>query len=496
MNQSSESIETVVIVHGTFSNPVGSTGTSWWWPGSPFCSELNRAFEMQGHMARCWGHVDMTKSTPTSFMGVTLAGPGSSSFPFSWTGENLESQRRLAADSLRKYLADLQANSKIQRFHVIAHSHGGNVVTRAIRDMKVEPSKLGATVFLGTPFFGFDDEGKIRNTLRRINWPAAFLCVTLSLLSVSYHGKVLDFLSTNWRLWGLYFGLVIGLAYLLVVYYKGTWSPMRHVLGVNIVFPGDEAIGLLKKCAAVAMNPHILLHELFRDNENMKVGWKEALLSSCSRVKLVGKILEGLVMLSFMFSCRPYRPRFRMFFSSRLRGIRESFLYFRENPIDLELQGEVGLAADILAPSLLAASRFLFLPIDFTFGAIDWLFQIASRFSIWLGVRAAAKTAFGIDILASSFQLRKVADCPKNIRLQILAPEVQTKALVEIRSLDPLRVYVLQGLQSAEILATVNSVKTALQATDLLHAHYYRDEFVIKNMAQLIYSAPSDIRTE
>jgi alpha/beta hydrolase family protein DUF900 len=483
--KSSLPIETIVIIHGTFSNAAESLGIAWWWPGSSFCANLDRVLERQGIRARCWGHVEITNTRPIVFMGVPLIGPGSSSFPFSWTGENLESRRRQAADSLRRYLADLQNSPRVHKIHIIAHSHGGNIVTRAIRDMKAEPSKLGAVIFLGTPFFGFDDEGRIRDALRRINWPIVLLGAVLWAFMAYSHYAAARFILSNGRLGTLVLGLIVGLVYMLVDYYKELWTPLRRVRGVSIVFPGDEAVGLLKKCAAVALDPHIMLHEFLKDHPLMRVGRKEAFLSSCNRIKLVGSALEGLVMLGFMFFCRPYRPRFRLFFGPRIPGFRESFVYFKEDPPEVKILGigEEALAA-LFAPSLVAMSRFLFLPIDFIIGAFDWVFQILSRFSIWVGMRAAARKAFGIDILASAFQMTKVATSPEGVCQRIVEPEVQARVLREIGSLDPLRVHVIQALQSPDILASVNSVKIAFQSTDLLHAQYYKDPSILEYIAQ------------
>jgi hypothetical protein len=485
-SESSTPIETIIIVHGTFGNSAQSKASAWWWPGSHFCSNLDTALERRGLTSRCWRHVDLTHSRPLMLMGQRLTGPGTSSYPFSWSGENFESGRRQAAESLKKYFAEIEDDSRICKYHVVAHSHGGSVVARALRDMKTKPSKLGTVTFLGTPFLRFDDEGHLRNTLRRINWPTALLFVALLVLSVVYHATLTNVVRAPPEVYGVYLLIIfLGFAFMLVTYYAQTWSPIRHVPAINIVFPGDEAIGLLKKCAAVALEPHSLLHELFKDSPDLKIGRKESFISSIGRIKFVGKILEGFTMLCFIMTSRPYRPRLRLFFSSRVRGLKQSFFYFFEDWPELDTAGNVRLGIYALGSTLVASSFLLLLPIDFTLGAIDWIFQVVSRFSIWIAVRVAANTAFGVDILGAAFQLAKVADPPEYILQLPLEPEAQATALAEIGSLDPLRESVVQALQSPGIIDSVSAVKIALQGTELLHAYYYKDERVIDYIAQI-----------
>lgn len=74
---------------------------------------------------------------------------------FAWTGDNLESERRIGGDSLAKEIMELEASHDIGRYHIVAHSHGGNVVLHALRSLAIDPKKLGAVIFLGTPVLLF-----------------------------------------------------------------------------------------------------------------------------------------------------------------------------------------------------------------------------------------------------------------------------------------------------------------------------------------------------
>src|ERR1700730_6383962 len=128
--------ETVLLIHGTFANKAVSA-PAWWHPGSDFCRKLDLSLSQQGSPARGWAHI----GSPTNV--------------FAWTGDNLESERRIAGEGLAKAITDLEASLGISRYHIVAHSHGGNVVLHALRSLADDPTKLGAVIFLGTPVLRF-----------------------------------------------------------------------------------------------------------------------------------------------------------------------------------------------------------------------------------------------------------------------------------------------------------------------------------------------------
>jgi hypothetical protein len=127
--------ETVLLVHGTSAN--NNKIMSWWRPASEFCRKLDAILLERKSPARCWAHI----VNPTD--------------AFAWTGDNQESERRLAGESLAKAITILETTSDIDRYHIVAHSHGGNVALHALRSLAEGPKKLGAIVFLGTPVLSF-----------------------------------------------------------------------------------------------------------------------------------------------------------------------------------------------------------------------------------------------------------------------------------------------------------------------------------------------------
>jgi hypothetical protein len=130
--------ETVILLHGTFAAPEDGI-VQWWQPGSDFCQELDKRLAALGSCARTWSH--------TSRLDMPV---------FSWTGRNSWADRYAAALLLAEYLTRLNEHGWV--FHVVAHSHGGNVLLQALREMlephnlAIEKHNYGNLVCLGTPF--------------------------------------------------------------------------------------------------------------------------------------------------------------------------------------------------------------------------------------------------------------------------------------------------------------------------------------------------------
>lgn len=121
----------VLLVHGTFAASDDDEGDQWWQRESSFQQQL---FD----------------GLPDSFEVETET--------FHWSGQNKESHRRRAAEHLYyNYL--LRYEEELTTYHIIAHSHGGNVVARAflLAEQRMRRlSRLGSWSTLGTPFFQFD----------------------------------------------------------------------------------------------------------------------------------------------------------------------------------------------------------------------------------------------------------------------------------------------------------------------------------------------------
>ena len=102
---------------------------------------------------------------------------------FMWTGANLESARNRAAEDLAQEFRRLAKRGG--RLHVMAHSHGGNVVRRAVELVQRDPTTLaaiGSITTFGTPFFTYRRSGGLLQAGGLVAaWAALLLVLTGSM---------------------------------------------------------------------------------------------------------------------------------------------------------------------------------------------------------------------------------------------------------------------------------------------------------------------------
>jgi pimeloyl-ACP methyl ester carboxylesterase len=132
-----EPIEPILLIHGTDANRRTGDGADWWHPGSDFCHDLDALLQKRSAPARCWANLGIRKD------------------PFAWTGTNSEEARQKAGKALAAILDALERDDNVKLYHVVGHSHGGNVIVNALSTMLLKPCKLGAVIFLGTPVLRF-----------------------------------------------------------------------------------------------------------------------------------------------------------------------------------------------------------------------------------------------------------------------------------------------------------------------------------------------------
>jgi hypothetical protein len=137
-------MDAIVVVHGTFAKDA-----TWWRPDGEFCVALDKLLTKQGINARCWA--------ASNKIGY-----------FSWNGGNSENERRQGGQALADYLETLANLDEIGSIHIVAHSHGGNVVYRALFELsrtadKFAPYSVGEVVFLGVPWMRFDEYKLVQN---------------------------------------------------------------------------------------------------------------------------------------------------------------------------------------------------------------------------------------------------------------------------------------------------------------------------------------------
>jgi hypothetical protein len=198
----------VFLIHGTFAKPETPEGPSWWRPGSEFSRRLDDKLSGQ---TRCQAEDEL----------------------FHWPldgrfGPNSERARRAAAVTLFSSLERLETP-----FHIIAHSHGGNIVWAALteaarRGLKLPNLITCATV--GTPFLHF--------RLKKANiWLGVpMLASALALVFAIGWSKV--FLSVFWDLKAEgEIGAIVLIPFLYLVLFASTlYGGYRFVVGVATAY--------------------------------------------------------------------------------------------------------------------------------------------------------------------------------------------------------------------------------------------------------------------
>ena len=165
--------ETVIVVHGSWATH-GSGKSRWYQPfdgldaAKSFTARLDAALQERGSPARCWAHC-----TPDNKI-------------FHWSGDNSWLARTRAAAELADYVTKLRNQGWL--CHIIAHSHGGNIVIEALPQIMAAPKSSGSPikiVTLGTPFM--DTRSPILERAkgatamyRRLTWLFVIVCFVIA----------------------------------------------------------------------------------------------------------------------------------------------------------------------------------------------------------------------------------------------------------------------------------------------------------------------------
>jgi hypothetical protein len=534
--------EVVLVVHGSFANPLRDStndgGTLEWWESSgSFSKALDVALERRGARARCGAPLE-SRLDLWRREGVGSVWRG-------WSGDNSEVERRRGAYDLANHIRFLHRHPDVSRIHIVAHSHGGNVVRRALRYLNGPLWKIGAVVYLGTPFLHFADTAVWRRWLAAVHWPmltafaglaaAAFWVMSGSGFNNAYLGYTLTAIAAaaGYSLWG---------------YFRTSEGNALEMPAIALRFANDEAIQLLSSCAVLTTEPHLYLRDLLggpaaaselrslRRKRRPVDGWferlgspfvflwrlgangfaaasniwngpvcraAERLTTIAFRVPVAGAI--GALML--IATMRPYRPPLRPFLASRIPRMTERFFEAldEENSRTLDelasstpeakpwwvdpLKGTpidpaVAKNAAALAPALLYV---VFFPIDKLLGLPSWIGAVMSRFAILMGLRAAASGAPGMDMLGAAFRPRRTSTPPDGITELVIPDAIEHDIEQRLTSNSRIDFALLRsGIDAAKRASLFATVKLAFTDVGLLHAQYYQDARIVDYIAQRI----------
>lgn len=161
---------TIVTVHGTWANcepvadgastPATPSECQWWQAGSEFERDMRKLLDAEA------GQLEFA--------------------PFSWSGENSEMARRKAGGELRRRLSELEKRN--EPYSIVAHSHGGSVVSAALLECGGRREKLPGLkrwVTIGTPFIDLRKEPLLLTRLdlaRRVVFVASTMLFLMFLV--------------------------------------------------------------------------------------------------------------------------------------------------------------------------------------------------------------------------------------------------------------------------------------------------------------------------
>jgi len=493
--------ETVIIVHGTWAEP--KTDLFRWYQISDerqdkphFVSKLNRALEERSSAARCWAHCkDNTEI-------------------FSWSGENDQVDRTRASLKLAAYINNLQFDG--WRCHVVAHSHGGNIVAEALPQLiqtTGQPTGISGTITtLGTPFIDAMSpidkkvsQQRIGRTELAWHWYLVFAASALVLA-----GRfVLGFDSNQINGWSAIFMVIVA----LLAAAREFLNPPQKQIGWT------EYWRTLEKETAV--RPFIL-----SISSGMDEAWQ--LLRHVQDI-------QNPIAPNTRFSCFMLKARL-----SYINRIRDIFIYrgaamFKEQKLSVKLAAILAWLAAIFPVSILAVQwyaadlnlllfivyliglTFVYLFIISTFLTFflgESFYSVAASPIRWLAIQLRAtrrilnditvyvirrrgwsllqEIAFGLQ--GYSFDLPKAEReppfaCPRIYKYEDLSKDVEQRALSK-RDEWLRRNFGAAAETFSRLVVTASDLSSLLRIVEtdlsLVHAAYYTDDECIEHIADWI----------
>ena len=442
-----ERLEPVVIVHGTF-----ASNAKWWQPNERFSQDLDKALKNLNCSARCWdGAPD---SVPT----------------FGWSGRNTEVARNKASDDFSTFLIEMEVNEKIKKYHIVAHSHGGNVSVDALRKVfevngnNRSQSKLGALICLGTPFL-----------IKKYHTPR----IIMAWKRIQLYPFLIGFF---WALFGL---LILSIEKYLIFNipdYIKFLSPFFVISA--LVFLVYSRIVLRPSYLGNAFRVHVILSkndEIFhflRLGVDIKRRTTKYLFES-----------GDVIFESGIWNVLKKKLGWATYFDDD-NSIK---LFTKSNPkIDVEArieaaEGRAGRMAIILVPllillhSLFYIERVILLVLEMTLGRFAKIYALKRVAKLVLGDNSIGERIYGV---------RKKPPCVRS-NVEVIPNSIEEQFEKEVkfnlnRKIDLL--YELSG--TGELLNA--SIKQIFGDVNAIHNQYYQNASLIGRIAELIASESRD----
>jgi hypothetical protein len=459
--------ETVIVIHGTGAAPFPDRKEPrWWQAGGAFCQQLDHLLVTAGSRARCWSHIN-------GYPPVDGHPPHLKEFH--WSGRNSEVARREAASELRSYLKEIEGTEWITRYHLVAHSHGGNVISYALDRLGFKPQKLGTIVFLGTPFFHCLSKSTIFSGWRLL---VGLLILLVSLAALPVY--TILYFPAQGRLPMLLF-LMIFIEFPLVAMVVLSFQ-QREISWIktlpddsqaySVLFAHDEAFRVLTECIRIRAHPKPLARLIVGGSLTPRFCcWSSIHNSMFPTGENPARFLSVLV------GRWPFRTKRRAEIDSPLTaagvtvglvvlliliGWALDFVYIDENTTTIT---KVACVLLILYP-------FMRL-IDFLIGWFYWISNASTRLGLVMGLAAAANTGLGNDMPSTAIQ--RVETRPQFGKVEVikLPADLEEEAISRVcedTSRTVRRLY--EAINQVDLLGP--NVTQILSDASLVHAQYYQ----------------------
>lgn len=472
-------VEPVLLVHGTFANKGNRELVDWWRPGSAFCRDLDARLLAHGSPAKCWAEPALRERRC-----------------FAWSGYNSEQERLKAGRALANQLATLERDDAIGRYHVVSHSHGGNVMLHALRELREAPRKLGEVIFLGTPVLQFK-----HFEMFDPRW------ITLPLLVAALGGTVWGFWQSagdNRWLWGTAI-LAVALAMVLDLLRSGLprRRPEAELYGSGrpraFMFGPDEAFTALTLAHKIIQNPGKFIDQ-FREPEKA-AGWAVLPSEAPSGNDAFRDSGPQVLFQSLYQAVQPSQP-YQTGLAASATARTDLPGNDRQNRVTQQIEKVVRMVpvAYLQYVLVFALAVCMLLPylVLLVAGAFIAGAKRARRGAMMLGALAAyvagrwslpslfRDAAFGIDE-GRFVEVRRLP--PGVAEAEPLSDELFKEAIqVSQRLSGGSGQAVLDAMVGKDPFSIKTQVKLALSDTTLVHSYYYQSPEILDRIAALIAS--------
>lgn len=486
-------IATILLVHGTYANNRDRGSDDWWRVGSHFCQDLDQQLKSRGEPARCWAHLDLSARSPT-------ANEAWGRMPFAWTGENSERSRRIAGRALAAQLSALESDAAISHYHLLAHSHGGNVILNAIDELPRRPEKLRKVIFMGTPVLyfrhweSFDKRWVSIPVYAAIIWGCAWAyrfwpgyewiaLIVAAIVFFTMTGELIRMRTRITRRSPQYYGSGQPSAFVFErpiptleqhARARGEPTPTVQVL--------DEAIAALLSAQQIVRHPGRFLEQFLKPG---KITQHAVPVTEPPLVEFKNQIKETVAhsWLTSLMNSKPETPQLFPQQAGVLKTLKDTLF----NALPLQ-----SIAIPVLW--VCAVLPFLILRLAMT------LCSLTAHFTGGILARAFVRSTYRLGRISLPFLLRRavfgadsgtfqrITDLPPGVeRLEPLNDDVLEQATqLGLRLGDHTESTLLQILSSTDVFGVKAQVTQAFVNQSLAHSYYYKSPTIRQRIVDLI----------